>query len=131
MSDGNHSPRVLMVDDDEVYTQMLLTYLRLQGVAALAITDTSQAFEHLMHSPDSIRLVLVDLAMPGLNGFALAAALRCEPHLAHLPIVAVSARSSPEVEEAVAAAGIDRLLRKPFDLHSVRTLLTDFGLLPR
>jgi CheY-like chemotaxis protein len=58
-------------------------------------------------------VVVLDVAMPGLDGLSVAAQLRAHPVTAHLPIVVLSARAFPEDEARARAAGAAAFLRKP------------------
>ncbi|EQD74669.1 Signal transduction response regulator, receiver region domain protein, partial [mine drainage metagenome] len=73
------------------------------GLAALSLLHDWQ--------PDAL---LLDLDLPGVDGFAVARLLRArEAEGAHLPILAISARSGGDEVDLVAAAGMDGFLRKP------------------
>lgn len=58
-------------------------------------------------------LVVVDLAMPGRDGWQTLAAIRANPATAHLPVVAVTAYYAPDVAEDAARAGFDGFFAKP------------------
>jgi len=58
-------------------------------------------------------VVVLDLSLPGMDGYALAAALRADPTTAHIPIVVLSAHAYPEDEQRAREAGATAFLRKP------------------
>ena len=74
-------------------------------------------------------VILLDLMMPGLDGFQVTRKLKGDPVTASIPIVAVSAMARPDDREAALAAGCDEFVRKPFELDDleavIRTYLED------
>jgi len=75
------------------------------------------------------RVILLDLMMPGLDGFEVTRHLKANPATANIPIVAVSAMARPDDRETALAAGCDEFVRKPFELDDleavIRTYLED------
>jgi len=75
------------------------------------------------------RVILLDLMMPGLDGFEVTRHLKANPATASIPIVAVSAMARPDDRETALAAGCDEFVRKPFELDDleavIRTYLED------
>jgi len=75
------------------------------------------------------RVILLDLMMPGLDGFQVTRHLKANPATASIPIVAVSAMARPDDRETALAAGCDEFVRKPFELDDleavIRTYLED------
>ncbi len=70
-------------------------------------------------------LVIVDLAMPGLDGWRVLEALRHDPATADLPVAAVTAYHSANVAEDALAAGFDAFFPKPIDVLSFGPHLAD------
>src|SRR5437762_4586192 len=60
-----------------------------------------------------VDLVITDLSLPGMNGFALVAAIRSDPALRGIPIVCLSGYGGLAHEQRARAAGCDRILQKP------------------
>jgi len=75
------------------------------------------------------RVILLDLMMPGLDGFQVTRHLKANPDTASIPIVAVSAMARPDDRETALAAGCNDFVRKPFELDDleavIRTYLED------
>src|SRR3954454_13032310 len=72
------------------------------------------------------RMILLDLMMPGLDGFQVTRQLKANPATATIPIVAVSALARPDDREAALAAGCDNFVRKPFDLDELEALINRY-----
>jgi DNA-binding response OmpR family regulator len=102
---------VLMAEDFDDTRELLAFYLRKAGFAVHDLPDG----DHVM--PLAIELqpdvIVLDLGLPGQDGFSLITALREHPLTAHVPIVILSAHAYPEDERRAREAGAAAFLRKP------------------
>jgi PAS domain S-box-containing protein len=113
--------RVLVVDDNVDAADMLAETIRLFGCDVRVAYGGSEAVAAAPdYDPD---LALVDLGMPGMNGFATARALRETGGGRVFPIVALSGYAQASDIAASAAAGFDLHLAKPLKLDRLRSLL--------
>ena len=69
------------------------------------------------------QVILLDLMMPGLDGFEVTRHLKANPATANIPIVAVSAMARPDDRETALAAGCDEFVRKPFELDDLEAVI--------
>jgi CheY-like chemotaxis protein len=113
--------RVLLVDDNLDAVQPTAALLELWGHDARVAADGASALRLVRAWRP--QLVLLDIGLPGMDGFQLAAALRHEPALASCRIIAMSALYREADDACLAAVGIDQLLRKPLDPAFLRSLL--------
>jgi signal transduction histidine kinase/ligand-binding sensor domain-containing protein len=111
--------RILLVEDDATVAAVIAGLLRQSGHT---VTCAAHALDAMRCVDDSgFDVVLVDLDLPGLDGFGLARWLgQRQPSL---PVLAVSARSMGDEEERVAAAGMRGFARKPVDAVILQRLL--------
>jgi PAS domain S-box-containing protein len=110
--------RILLADDNADMRDYVQRLLRSHHWEVEAVADGAQALAAAgAHRPD---LVLADVMMPGLDGFALLRALRANPHTAAIPVLLLSARAGEEARVEGLTAGADDYLIKPF---SARELL--------
>ena len=72
------------------------------------------------------RMILLDLMLPGLDGFQVTRQLKADPTTSSIPIVAVSALARPDDREAALAAGCDEFVRKPFELDDLEALIRTY-----
>jgi DNA-binding response OmpR family regulator len=121
----SHLANILVVEDEAHLAQGLLFNLRAEGYAVQLAVDGEAALE--MIAADSIDAVILDVMLPGRDGFSIAAELRAQQNF--VPILMLTARSRPEDVLNGFSAGADDYLPKPFDLSILLARLN--GLLRR
>lgn len=114
-------PRVLIVDDNRDAADALAALVRLWGYECYCVYEPMHAFEvALVRQPD---VVLTDIAMPSVNGFALAKMIRNHPGMRQPMLVAISAHGDEDHREEAVVAGFDHYLVKPAKPTDVESLL--------
>ncbi|MYM26465.1 diguanylate cyclase [Duganella sp. FT135W] len=109
--------RILVVDDAMENIQILHHALREEHEVLFAL-DGEQALQiALEQQPD---LILLDAVMPGMDGYAVVAALRASPRLQDIPVIFVTALSQPEDETRALDGGAVDFISKPFNVAVVR-----------
>ena len=104
------APQLLIVDDDRALAAMLLEYLELQGFQVITAGSGEQALAEL--SRRQIDLIVLDLGLPGIDGFETLRRLRLEHAL---PVIMLTARGEEQDRIAGLTAGADDYLPKPFN----------------
>ncbi len=107
--------RVLVVEDNDVNRQITTELLRSAGVESDAAASGEEAVERLLARPATYDAVLMDIQMPGMDGYAATRRLRLEPGFATLPIVALSAHAFAEEKQESLNAGMNAHVTKPID----------------
>ena len=116
---------ILVVEDNRTNALILRTMLQKSGYQAVVATDGAEGVE--MADRLAPRLVLLDLHMPRLDGFAAAAEIRRRAGRHPPAIVAVTANVSPEVHAACLACGFSAVLSKPIFLDALVGILRSFA----
>jgi DNA-binding response OmpR family regulator len=116
---------ILVVEDEAHLAQGLLFNLRAEGYTVQLAVDGETALD--MIAANSIDAIILDVMLPGRDGFSVAAELRAQQNF--VPILMLTARSRPEDVLNGFSAGADDYLSKPFDLSILLARLN--GLLRR
>lgn len=104
--------RILAVDDDERSLRLMANLIRSFGHEAEIARNASEAISKLQHDID---LVILDIIMPEIDGFAVARQIRTDSRFSDIPIVVVTVLSSQEDRAKATAAGADAFFVKPFE----------------
>ena len=116
-TDQAHNGRLLIVDDAMENIQILNHVLGGEHEVLFA-RDGARALELArQHLPD---LILLDAVMPGMDGYEVCAALRASPELRDIPIIFVTALTTPQDETRALEAGAVDFITKPFNVAVVR-----------
>jgi two-component system cell cycle response regulator DivK len=111
--------KILVVDDNAASRELLRTALKGAGRLILEASQGCQALQMVANeAPD---LVLLDIEMPVLDGFAVLRELRQDPRFASLPVVAVTANAMQGAREKALNAGFTGYITKPIRVAEVRT----------
>jgi CheY-like chemotaxis protein len=110
-------PTLLLVEDDEATRDALGRRLERRGYTVLVATDGQLALSiGRSAKPD---LILMDLAMPGVDGWDATAYLKMDPQTRHIPIIILSAHARPNDRHQAFAAGGDDFDTKPVDFDGL------------
>jgi DNA-binding response OmpR family regulator len=107
------SPVILVVDDDPVIVKLLEINFRLEGFQPRIATGGRQAIDMVREVRPA--LVLLDLMMPGIDGWEVRRAMLEDPATANIPVIVVSARTQDEDRQQGYALGVTAYITKPFD----------------
>lgn len=117
--------QALLVDDHPDLLQVVSREIESEGWEVISAGSAQEALEKLKNAAP--RVILLDMYMPGINGFELASHLKSDPYHCHIPIVAMTASGLPSERERCLRAGCDDWLAKPFQLRELKRLLADYS----
>ena len=112
---------ILVAEDNAISREILLHQLGLLDCEAVACADGIRAAEAWRQG--AFAMLLTDLQMPGLDGYALAAVIRAEERCGRMPIVALTADSCAADARRCFDAGMDECLTKPASLSALRGIV--------
>lgn len=107
----------LIVEDELDSAQMMEMILFPAGVPTEIASNAEDALVMLRNNPKGYSMVIIDLALPGKDGFALLEILQADKSLSHLPTVAVTAYHTPELRSRATKAGFSAYFPKPIDTN--------------
>ena len=120
-------PHALLVDDDVNFILGLAEVVGREGFTTKTAHALKEARIELGKAiPD---VVLVDLDVPGTNGFEVTRQMKAStnPAVSRIPIAAVSANVMADERSAALAAGCVAFVEKPFDIHRLRALVAELA----
>jgi two-component system cell cycle response regulator DivK len=124
MPEFHAKPRILLVEDYDDAREMYRDYLEFSGFQVDTARDGHEALEQARrHNPD---LVLMDLSLPGLDGWEATRILKKDPATAHLIVVALSAHALSAEGDRARAAGCDGFIAKPCLPHDLVDQITEY-----
>ena len=116
---GGSRRRILVVDDDPIVGEVVSSALR-DRREEYEVTAVHNGIEALLEigrrAPD---LVILDIFMPELNGFAVCRQIKGNPERSHLRILSLSGKLEPGVREKILACGADGFLLKPIEVDEL------------
>ncbi len=121
---GKH---ILVVEDEGHLAAGIKYNLDAEGYRVTTVGDGPSALAFIKNNPESVDLVVLDLMLPGMSGYAVCESLRADNQ--HMPIMILSARTLAEDRARGFDVGADQYLTKPFDLDELLSRVN--GLLTR
>jgi two-component system copper resistance phosphate regulon response regulator CusR len=119
------SYRILCIEDDAETRVLLKRSLESAGMSVDAVWSGDKGVEAAMNG--AFDCVLVDLLMPGMDGYQVIRALKSQGLTGKMPVVVLTAREDEESRERALAAGADSYIVKPFEIghltDEIRTLV--------
>jgi two-component system, cell cycle response regulator DivK len=125
-------PKILLVEDNELNRDMLVRRLQRKGYTVVIALDGAQGLA--MARSELPDLILMDMSLPVLDGWEATRALRADPELAGIPVIALTAHAMAGDYERCMAAGCNDYDTKPVELvrllSKIERLLQQKRLLP-
>ena len=113
-------PRVLVIEDAPATQRLIEMTLMLEGWDVLVATTGEAGLE--VAESDSPDLVVLDIALPNMDGWQVLKTLRDSPATASIPVIVVTAHDTAESKTRADMATADGFLGKPFDIEALRRL---------
>jgi CheY-like chemotaxis protein len=121
--------KILLVEDNEMNRDMLMRRLEKRGYQlVIAVDGLAGIASAQQEKPD---LILMDMSLPGLDGWQASRQLKSDKATAAIPIIALTAHAMAEDREKALAAGCDEYETKPVELNSLLTKIQTLLAKPR
>ncbi len=117
------TPKLLLADDSVTIQRVIELTFADEDVQVLAVGDGRQAIERVQ--ADRPDIVLADIGMPERDGYEVAAFIKADPALAHIPVLLLTGAFEPVDEVRARAVGCDGVLVKPFEPQMVISRVRD------
>lgn len=115
------SARILVVDDNPINLQLAGDLMEMAGYEVQCAFDAEQALQIIRQQPPD--LILMDIALPGMDGLTLTRQLRADPTTAHICIIALTAYAMKGDDQKAFDAGCDNYVTKPIDTRQLPLLV--------
>lgn len=119
---GVEGRTALLVDDDMRNLFALSKALRARGMNVLMAQDGYKALQQLQEN-EAVELVLMDIMMPGMDGYQTIREIRADPRWSTLPIIAITAKAMQGDRDKCLEAGANDYLSKPVDLSKLLSMM--------
>jgi len=115
--------KILIIEDDPDVSMVMRDLLKVHGFDAHLFSSGEKAIEAIEDIlPD---IVVMDLMMPGMNGFDVCRHIRSKSSTRNIPLIAITGYDSVENRGKIFDAGIDDYLPKPFDIKALLKKISD------
>jgi len=120
---GSSRGRVLLVDDDTRNAFAIKSLLENLGVDVDVVSNGEEALRYLSAGGDDVRLILMDIMMPVMDGIEAIKRIRTNEKWKHIPIIALTAKAMKGDREKCLSAGANDYLSKPVDVKKLTSLV--------
>jgi CheY-like chemotaxis protein len=122
---ANRKPKVLVVEDNRDFAQLISDILAIKGCETDLAYDAATGFEQAKAAPPD--LIFSDINLPGPhNGLDFARMLRADPALSHIPLIAVSGYAGSDDRQRALEAGFNLVFPKPVKFADLGAALSQF-----
>jgi CheY-like chemotaxis protein len=107
------SKKVLVVDDNRDAVSIMTSILKIAGYSVISAKDGLEAMHQIQR--ENPALILLDITMPEMDGFAVCQAVKMNPKVSHIPIFLISAKTDPASRKRGLQVGAHDFITKPID----------------
>ena len=111
MEQLRQTPHIMVVDDDPDTVSILARHLQREGYVAIEAISGSECLRIIREQP--VDVILLDLMMPGMDGFEVCRALKSNPDTSTIPIIMITARDDMDARAEGMRLGVSDFLAKP------------------
>ncbi|MFH1790810.1 MAG: response regulator [Candidatus Omnitrophota bacterium] len=115
--------KILIIEDEIDQIMVLKTRLEANGYKVISATNGHDGLKTV--EKERPNLILLDIVMPGLNGYEVCKRLKSDDAYKKIPIVIVSASGEKQLEEKCNRVGVDGIIQKPYESESMLRMMKD------
>jgi DNA-binding response OmpR family regulator len=112
MLESERKPRILIVEDHPIIAELVETRLRIEGMEPIKCPSGREALDVI--ATETLDAVILDIMMPEIDGYEVLRRIRSAPATRHLPVIFLTAKSTPADIEKGLAMGANYYITKPF-----------------
>ncbi len=111
MDESTRPPQIMVVDDDPDTVSILSRHLQREGFVPLEASSGAECLKLVQEN--EVDVILLDLMMPGMDGFQVCKALKNNPETAEIPVIMITARDDLDARAEGMRLGVSDFLAKP------------------
>jgi len=115
---------ILIVEDNLSHIELLEDLFRSHGYSTLSVMSGENALNIMRNNPPD--LVLMDIRLPGMDGYTITRKIKSDPQTKNIPVIAVTALALKGDRQKALQAGCDEYMSKPIDTHEIITIVEKF-----
>ena len=115
---------ILIVEDNLSHTELLEDLFGSHGYNTISVTNGENALDIIRNNPPD--LVLMDIRLPGMDGYAITRIIKSNSQTKNIPVIAVTAHALKEDRHKALKAGCDEYMSKPIDTRVIITMVEKF-----
>ncbi len=116
------SSKILIIDDDLRNIFALAATLKSKGFVCISCTSAKEGID-VLKKDNCIKIVLLDMMMPDMDGYEAIGMIRADPKIAGVPVIAVTAQAMVGDKEKCLEAGADDYIAKPIDVDKLLAVI--------
>ena len=116
--------RLLLTEDNALCAEIMTELLTLCHASVRCVHSGEEAIRRILEDEEEYDAVLMDVQMPGMNGFEATAAIRSLSRGAHIPVFALTASSCEADQYSAMRVGMNAFLQKPLQMEMLNKALT-------
>lgn len=118
--------KVLIIDDSNTNNILLQSILETEGISSSIVFSGEEAFEFLKSEKPS--LILLDIMMPKIDGFAVLKEIKKDTNTNHIPVIFITASNESNIKHKAIESGAVDLIHKPVNINKVLELVKSHSL---
>lgn len=121
MDNCRSAPKVLIVDDEFIFTEIMCQFLENRGYTALLASNKKKAIE--IAATETPKIIMTDLMLPDSYGLEVISSLKEMEHLQKVPVIIVSAYGDDVIKDTAVRIGVVEYLEKPVSFVALEKCL--------
>ncbi|MGC8824577.1 MAG: response regulator [Bacteroidales bacterium] len=116
-------PKIMLIDDSSTNNLLYTSILSDEGYEVVVCEQAKSALKSLQKEKPN--LIILDLMMPGMDGFDLLQSMKAQAELANIPVIMLTANASEESEKRARSLGVKAFLSKPAGIKDIIEAVKD------
>ena len=124
LMEKKHMATILLIEDQLETTALVKAIMKMQQIDVIAVERAQDGLDLMRENPPD--LVLMDLLLPEIDGFAATEIIKNDDSLKHIPVIAITAASIANVHDRLTEVGADAYVAKPFVIPELLDVVRSF-----